>query len=113
MSGKGGDKEGRMAKGDKQGAPGDLAGAFGESYKTVVQSAVDAQQRNVGRAQDWMESLTGLLESQNETNSALTGAMEAYVRVVEESMEGQVRTNRALAESMECYKEVVEKGSSL
>src|SRR5919107_1562049 len=113
MSVKGGDKEGRMAKGDKQGAAGDLAGAFGESYKTVVQSAVDAQQRNVGLAQNWVESLTGLLESQSETNRALTRAMESYVKVVDESLEAQARTNRALAESMESYKEVVEKVSNL
>ena len=78
-----------MAKGDKQGAAGDLAGAFGESYRTVVQSAVDAQQRNVGLAQNWVESLTGLLESQAETNRALTRAMESYVKVVDESLEAQ------------------------
>src|SRR4028119_141116 len=82
MSVKGGEKEARMAKGDKQGdtqgdtqgdkqdAAGDLAGAFGESYRTVVQSAVDAQQRNVGLAQHWVESLTGLLESPAETHRA-------------------------------------------
>jgi uncharacterized protein YdiU (UPF0061 family) len=113
MSVKGGEKGARMAKGDKQGAAGDLAGAFGESYRTVVQSAVDAQQRNVGLAQDWVESLTGLLESQAETNRALTRAMESYVKVVDESLEAQARTNRALAESMESYKEVVEKVSNL
>jgi uncharacterized protein YdiU (UPF0061 family) len=98
---------------DKQGAAGDLAGAFGESYRTVVQSAVDAQQRNVGLAQDWVGSLTGLLESQAETNKALTRSMESYVKVVDESLEAQTRTNKALAESMESYKEVVEKVSDL
>src|ERR671917_428769 len=98
-----------MAKGDRQDAAGDLAGAFGESYRTVVQSAVNAQQRNVGLAQDWAESLTGLLKSQAETNQALTRAMESYVKVVDESLEAQARTNRALAESMESYKEVFEK----
>ena len=102
-----------MAKGDRQDAAGDLADAFGESYRTAVQSAVDAQQRNVGLAQDWVENLTGLLESQAETNRALTRAMESYVKVVDESLEAQARTNRALAESMESYKEVVEKVSDL
>ncbi len=91
----------------------DLARAFGESYQTVVQSAVDAQQRNVGLAQGWVQSLTGLLESQVETNRALTRAMESYVKVVDESLEAQARTNRALAESMESYKEVVERVSDL
>jgi uncharacterized protein YdiU (UPF0061 family) len=98
---------------EQAGAAGNLAGAFGESYRTVVQSAVDAQQRNVGLAQDWAESLTGLLESQAETNRALTQAMESYVKVVDEALESQARTNRALAESMESYKEVVEKVTTL
>jgi hypothetical protein len=106
-------KEERVSEKGRQGAAGDLAGAFGESYRTVVQSAVDAQQRNVGLAQDWVDSLTGLLKSQAETNQALTRAMESYVKVVDESLEAQARTNRALAESMESYKEVVEKVSNL
>ena len=75
-------KEERVSEKGRQGAAGDLAGAFGESYRTVVQSAVDAQQRNVGLAQDWVESLTGLLKSQAETNEALTRAMHAGVRDV-------------------------------
>ena len=91
----------------------DLARAFGESYQTVVQTAVDAQQRNVGLAQDWVASLTGVLESQAETNRALTRAMESYVKVVDEALESQARTNQALAESMEAYKDVVEKVSNL
>ncbi|MBA2512083.1 MAG: hypothetical protein M3479_02500 [Actinomycetota bacterium] len=102
-----------MSEREQAGAAGDLVGAFGESYRTVVQSALEAQQRNVGLAQNWVESLTGLLQSQAETNQALTRAMESYVKVVDESLEAQARTNKALAESMESYKEVVEKVSNL
>ena len=90
-----------------------LTEAFGEPYRRVMQSAVDAQQRNVQLAQGWVEGLTGVLESQAEANRALTRAMESYVKVVDESLEAQARTNRALAESMESYKEVVEKVSNL
>ncbi len=41
-----------MSEREQAGAAGDLAGAFGESYRTVVQSAVEAQQRNVGLSQN-------------------------------------------------------------
>lgn len=96
---------------EKQGpeAAGRLTEAFGESYQTVMKSAVDAQQRNIRLAQGWVENLTGLMESQAETNRALTRAMESYVKVVDEAMKSQERTNRALADSMESYKEVVDK----
>jgi hypothetical protein len=90
-----------------------LSEAFGEPYRRVMQSAVDAQQRNVQLAQGWVEGLTGVLESQAETNRALTRAMESYVNVVEEALRSQERTNRALAESLEAYKEVVERAAAL
>ena len=87
--------------------------AFGDSYRKVVQGAVDAQQRNVGLAQGWAENLSGLMESQAETNQALTRAMESYVKVVEEAVESQERTSRALAESLESYKEVIDRTVAL
>ena len=90
-----------------------LTEAFGEPYRRVMQSAVDAQQRNVQLAHGWVEGLTGVLESQAEANRALTSAMESYVGVVEEALRSQERTNRALAESLEAYKEVVERAAAL
>ena len=78
-----------------------------------MENAVDAQQRNVQLAQGWVEGLTGVLESQAETNRALTRAMESYVNVVEEAIRSQERTSRALAESLEAYKDVVERTTSL
>ena len=90
-----------------------LSEAFGEPYQRVMQSAVDAQQRNVQLAQGWVEGLTGVLESQAETNRALTRAMESYVGVVEEALRSQERTNRALAESLEAYREVIERAATL
>ena len=90
-----------------------LTEAFGEPYRRVMQNAVDAQQRNVQLAQGWVEGLTGVLESQAETNRALTKAMESYVNVVEEAIRSQERTSRALAESLEAYKDVVERTTNL
>jgi hypothetical protein len=90
-----------------------LTEAFGEPYREVVRSAVDAQQRNVQLAQGWVEGLTGLLESQAEANRALTMAMESHTRAVEEAIKSQERTSRALAESLESYREVIERNTAL
>ncbi len=90
-----------------------LTEAFGEPYREVVRSAVDAQQRNVQLAQGWVESMTGLLESQAEANRALTTAMEAHTNAVEEAIKSQERTGRALAESLEAYRDVIERNTAL
>jgi hypothetical protein len=90
-----------------------LGEAFSEPYRRVMQSAVDAQQRNMQLAQGWVEGLTGVLESQAEANRALTRAMESYAKVVEEALRSQERTNRALTESLEAYREVVERTTAL
>jgi hypothetical protein len=90
-----------------------LSEAFGEPYRRAMQSAVDAQQRNMQLAQGWVEGLTGVLESQAEASWALTRAMESYVGVVEEALRSQERTNHALAESLEAYREVVERATAL
>ena len=90
-----------------------LTEAFGEPYREVVRSAVDAQQRNVQLAQGWVESVTGLLESQAETNRALTRAMEAHTNAVEEAIRSQERTSRALAESLDAYKDVIERNTAV
>jgi phage-related tail protein len=90
-----------------------LTEAFGEPYREVVRSAVDAQQRNVQLAQGWVEGVTGLLESQAEANRALTKAMESHTKAVEEAIRSQERTSRALAESLESYKEVIERNTAL
>lgn len=102
-----------MPEGEQTDAARRLTEAFGDSYRKVVQNAVDAQQRNVGLAQGWAENLSGLMESQAETNRALTRTMESYIKVVEEALESQERTNRALAESLESYREVIDRAVAL
>src|SRR5215211_4153053 len=90
-----------------------LTEAFGEPYREVVRNAVDAQQRNVQLAQGWVESVTGVLESQAEANRALTRAMESHTNAVEEAIKSQERTSRALTESLEAYREVIEQNTAL
>ena len=102
-----------MSEKERPEAAQDLTEAFGEPYRKAMQTAVDAQQRNVQLAQGWVEGLTGVLESQAETNRALTRAMESYVAVVEEAVRSQERNSRALAESLDAYKEVLERTTSL
>jgi hypothetical protein len=102
-----------MPEKERPEAAQDLTEAFGEPYRRVMQTAVDAQQRNVQLAQGWVEGLTGVLESQAEANRALTRAMESYVGVVEEAIRSQERTNRALTESLDAYKDVIERTTSL
>lgn len=102
-----------MPAGDYTEATQRITEAFGETYRKVVQNAVDAQQRNVGLAQGWADNLSGLIESQAETNRALTRAMESYIKVVEEAVESQERTSRALAESLESYREVIDRSVAL
>lgn len=90
-----------------------LAEAFGESYQTVMKSAVDAQQRNVKLAQGWADAVTGVVESQAESNRALTRAMESFVKLADETVKSQERTSRALAESLDAYRDVLEKAVSM
>ena len=102
-----------MPKKDQTEAADRLAEVFGESYRRFVDNAVQAQQRNVGLAEGWAGNLSGLMESQAETNQALTRAMQSYVKVVEEALESQERTNKALAESLESYREVIDRTVAL
>ena len=88
-----------------------LTEAIGESYRTVMNSAVAAQERNVNLAQNWAEGINDVLKTQAETNQALTEAMRSYVTVVDEALKSQQRTNQALTESLESYKEVIEKAT--
>ena len=90
-----------------------LTEAFGEPYREVVRGAVEAQQRNVQLAQGWVESVTGVLESQAEANRALTRAMESHTNAVEEAIKSQERTSRALAKSLEAYRDVIERNTVL
>lgn len=102
-----------MAKGKQPDGATKLTEAFGESYQNVVRTAMNNQQRNLQLAQGWVDGLSGVMESQAETNRALTRAMESYINVVEESVKSQERTSRALSESLNVYREVIERATDL
>lgn len=105
------EKERTLTEESKTDAARKMAEAFGDSYLRGVQNAVDAQQRSVQLAQGWVEGLTDVMQSQAETNRALTRAMDNFASVVGEAVESQERTARALTESLESYKEVVERAN--
>jgi DNA repair exonuclease SbcCD ATPase subunit len=77
----------------------------------AVGGAVAAQQRSVGLAQDWSESLIETYRSQAESYRALTDAMSSSMTALQRTLESQEETNRALKESLDSYRKVVESAS--
>src|ERR671929_231372 len=92
-------------------AAGKIAEAVRESYQTVADRAVAAQQRSVGLAQDWAESVIETYKSQAESYRALTDAMASSMEALERTLKSQEETNRALKESLDAYRNVVESAS--
>ena len=78
------------------------------AMQEAVGGAVSAQQRSVGLAQDWAESVIETYKSQAESYRALTDAMTSSMEVLERTLKSQEETNRALKESLDSYRNVVE-----
>jgi DNA anti-recombination protein RmuC len=74
----------------------------------VVGGAISAQQRSVGLAQDWAESVIETYRSQAESYRALTDAMRSSVEALEKTLKSQEETNRALKESLDAYRNAIE-----
>ena len=81
------------------------------AIQDAVGGAVSAQQRSVGLAQDWAESVIETFKSQAESYRALTDAMKSSMSALERTLKSQEETNRALKESLEAYRAVVESAS--
>ncbi len=81
------------------------------AWGDAMGGAVAAQQRSVGLAQDWAESVIETYKSQAESYRALTDAMRSSLMVLESTLKNQEETNRALRESLEAYRGVVESAS--
>ena len=81
------------------------------AMQDAVGGAVAAQQRNMGLAQDWAQSVTEAYKSQAESYRALTDAMTSSMEALEKTLESQEQTNRALKESLDAYRNVVESAS--
>jgi DNA repair exonuclease SbcCD ATPase subunit len=82
-----------------------------KAVQDAVGGAVAAQQRSVGLAQDWSESLIETYRSQAESYRALTDAMSSSMTALQRTLESQEETNRALKESLDSYRKVVESAS--
>ena len=81
------------------------------AMQDAVGGAVSAQQRSMGLAQDWSESVIETYKSQAESYRALTDAMSSSMTALQRTLESQEETNRALKESLDAYRNVVESAS--
>jgi DNA repair exonuclease SbcCD ATPase subunit len=81
------------------------------AVQDAVGGAVAAQQRSVGLAQNWAESVIETYRSQAESYQALTDAMTSSMTALQRTLESQEETNRALKESLDAYRNVVESAS--
>ena len=79
-----------------------------KAMQEAVGGAVSAQQRSMGLAQDWAESVIETYKSQAEGYRALTDAMTSSMEALERTLKSQEETNRALKESLDSYRNVVE-----
>lgn len=79
-----------------------------KAVQDAVGGAVAAQQRSVGLAQNWAESVIEAYRSQAESYRALTDAMSSSMTALERTLQSQEETNRALKESLDAYRNVVE-----
>jgi wobble nucleotide-excising tRNase len=79
-----------------------------KAVQEAVGGAVSAQQRSMGLAQNWAESVIETYRSQAESYLALTDAMTSSMEALERTLKSQEETNRALKESLDAYRNVVE-----
>ena len=82
-----------------------------KAMQDAVGGAVAAQQRSVGLAQDWAESVIEAYRNQAESYRALTEAMSSSMTALERTLQSQEETNRALKESLDAYRNAVESAS--
>ena len=82
-----------------------------KAMQEAVGGAVSAQQRSMGLAQHWAESVIETYQSQAESYRSLTDAMTSSMEALERTLKSQEETNRALKESLDSYRNVVESAS--
>jgi len=82
-----------------------------KAMQNAVGGAVAAQQRSIGLAQDWAESVVETYKSQAESYRALTDATRASMEALERTLKSQEETNRAIKESLDAYRNVLESAS--
>ncbi len=84
-----------------------------KAMQDAVGGAVASQQRSIGLAQDWAQSVIESYKSQAESYRALTDAMSSSMTGLERTLQSQEETNRALKESLDAYRNVVENASQM
>ncbi len=91
--------------------PQNPAEAGMRAMQEAVGGAVAAQQRSVGLAQDWAQTVIESYKDQAEGYRALTDAMTSSMTALERTIQSQEETNRALKDSLDAYRNVVESAS--
>jgi cell shape-determining protein MreC len=84
-----------------------------KAMQDAVGGALSAQQRSMGLAQDWAESVIETYRSQAESYRNLTEAMTSSMEAFRKALESQEETNRALKESLDAYRNVFESASEM
>ena len=82
-----------------------------KAMQDAVGGVFEAQQRSVGLAQEWAETVIETYKSQAESYRALTDAMRTSMEALERTLKSQEETNRAIKESLDAYRNVVESAS--
>src|ERR687883_897314 len=91
--------------------PQNPAEAGMKAMQDAVGGVLETQQRSMGLAQEWAESVIETYKSQAESYRALTDAMRSSMTALEKTLKSQEETNRALRESLEAYRSVVQSAS--
>jgi putative protein kinase ArgK-like GTPase of G3E family len=91
--------------------PQNPAEAGMKAMQDAVGGVLEAQQRSMGLAQDWAETVIETYRSQAESYRALTDAMRTSMEALERTLKSQEETNRAIKESLDAYRNVVESAS--
>jgi ABC-type transporter Mla subunit MlaD len=90
------------------GGPGAGVQPFGDLARLVVAT----QERSLGLAQAWSDSMLQLVREQVEGNRAVLEALVSSLAAMERALAAQEETNRALRESLEAHREVVERAGA-
>jgi hypothetical protein len=87
-------------------------GAGGQPFGEMVRLMMATQERNLGLAQAWSDSLLELVREQAEGNRAVLAALAASLAAMERALVSQEATNHALRQSLDANREVVERASA-
>ncbi len=79
-----------------------------KAMQDAMGGVVSSQQRSMGLAQDWAETVIESYQSQAESYQSLMKGMQSSMEAFRKALESQEETNRALKESLDAYRNVFE-----